>query len=505
MMFAELVIDLDDVAVDVGKALRRNVPVLPNILKIAELWRKLGVTVTAMHVIAPGTSLRSPGKPRFEELHVDAWWETEAPFAEEADFEATLVRSAINDDGPIGHHALVVSTALRRSDELATSPKSSDARVIVMSNSQSVAPAVTYARGVPVMLAGTIVVDATISHARLDRAWMGMLTNRFSIVSLPDIDLRSGRAWRNNVAITTPPDSLRGRDHSVAVLPPYAASLVLFDPGHFAVLDGIVESTPDPLGVAAVVQMLGLGELVHVETPSNPLASPDLVEAQLVATLYRFSTDHPEIPIIIASGRPGLIVATSDLETYGLCNGRRFLRLCLPYREDTLNEAALAGRQMVSRVIIESSLSEPFFAEEDSTIRSASRSEDELDGSASPTLFLFTNPAVTRESSTTWRDSTNRRFLVLGDEVLEAVPADELDRPALPVSLGGCTDFSARRPNLQPGAIVEGILDTTRQRWIVVSDPIERREIARTLERTASDDQTLVSPESVKAIEGAAA
>ena len=48
MMFAELVVDLDDVGNDVGKALGRDVLVLPSLIKIVELWSELGVTVTAV-------------------------------------------------------------------------------------------------------------------------------------------------------------------------------------------------------------------------------------------------------------------------------------------------------------------------------------------------------------------------------------------------------------------------------------------------------------------------
>lgn len=479
-MFAELVIDLDVVGDDVGKAMGRDSAVLPSMIKIVQLWRSLGVEVSAIHLVVAGYSLRTSGRPSFEEHHVGTWWETETASVEENGLDVTIVPSAVNDEGPVGNDALVVTTALRRSDELVEDSDSPASLVIVMSNSEAVAPAVTHARGVPVMLADTEAVDAELAHAHLDLSWMGMLANRYSPLELPDVELRDGRPWRGNDPICTSFDSLLGRDDSAATLPAFAASVVLFDPEHFAVHDGETDAIPDPLGVAAVVQMLGLGELVHVETPSEE-SSPELVEASFVATMYRFAKDNPDTPIIVASSRPGVVVATSDLEAYGLINARRFLRLCLPHRDEVFNEMALTGRQSASRVIVERSLSEPLFAEEDTTIRSASLDEEESDRSASPTLFLFTNPAVTRETSHTWRAATRRRFLVLSEDVLGAKPADQLDDQPLPVSLGGCTDFRIRRPNLQAGSIVEGILDTTRERWIVVSDPIERREVARTL------------------------
>jgi hypothetical protein len=352
---------------------------------------------------------------------------------------------------------------------------------------------VTHARGVPVMIAGTIVPDSGLSHARLDLSWMGMLTNRFAAFSIPDIELRKGRPWADGVAVCTPYGGTEGRDPNTGVLPSFAASVAIFDPEFFRVSESDGEFTPDSAGVASLVQTLGLGELVHVEVASQD-STPDLAESRLVAALYRYAHDHPDAPIVVASGRPGLIVATSDLEGYGLINERRFLRLCLPTRESTFNETAFERRSAAARVVIERSLSEPLFAEGEeptpSLVQPAELAAEVIDHRdepasetearpSSPTLGLYTNPNTAKEASTNWRQSTQRRFLMMGAKATEAVPADTPDGQFLPVSLGGCTDFSLRRPDLRPGCVVEGILDASGERWIIVSDPIERRRAER--------------------------
>lgn len=477
-MHAELVIDLNEVGFDVGKALGRDAAVLPSLGKVATLWKALGVDVTAMHVVVPGYSVRSSGQPSFSELDARTWWATESVFLADETFDVHIVLSAVGDDGAVAQQSLVTTTALRRSDELAEDSADGDAIVIVMTNSPDAMVAVSHARGVPVMLAGTIEPTTEISHTRLDLEWMTMLANRFAPFSLAGVELRNGHPWRNGKAICSSFVSTLGRDESLANLPSFAESVVIHDPDHFSVA-GPLDATPGASGIASVVEVLGLGELVHVEGPTTETASESLAETVLVATMYRYAADNPDTPIIIASGRPGLVVVASDLDAYGLINPRRFLRLCLPVRDSTFNEEAFDGRRMAARVLLERSLSEPLFADDDSSIHSVSLHESDSARASSPTLVLFTNPNNSRETTHEWRHTTSRRFLMLGAEVTEAVPADEPAGEFLPVSLGGSTDFALRRPDLHPGSIVEGILDTDRQRWIIVSDPIERRAVAR--------------------------
>lgn len=477
-MHAELVIDLNELGLDVGKAMGREGAVLPSLGKVASLWAALGVEVDAMHIVVPGYSVRSSGLPSFSEVHAETWWETESVFLEDEDFDVHVVLSAVGDEGPVGQTSLVATTALRRSDQLAADPATDGSIVIVMTNAPEASVAVSYARGVPVMLAGTAVPSTALAFARLDSAWMGMIANRFAPLSLPEIELRNGRPWANGAAICTPLGSVLGRDEAVASLPAQAESVVIHDPEFFTVPDESAEATPQAAGVASVVEVLGMGELVHVDSP--PEGTPEaLVETTLVAAMYRYATDHPKTPIIIASGRPGLVVVASDLETYGLINVRRFLRLCFPSRESTFNEETFGDRVMAPRVLLERSLSEPLFAEDDASIHSVSPTETDHGRQGSPTLVLYTNPNDTRETTQEWRQATGRRFVMLGSEVTEAVPADEPYGDFLPVSLGGSTDFSLRRPDLHPGSIVEAVLDTSRQRWIIVSDPVERRAVAR--------------------------
>ncbi len=478
-MHAELVIDLQDVSADVGKALGRDVAVHPSLGKIAALWKILGVDVSAIHVIVPGSYSRPSGQPRFSELRAQTWWETESVFLADEVFDVHVVPSAVGDEGTVAQQSLVTTTALRRSDELAAQGLDGEAIVIVMTNATEAGLAVSHARGVPVMLAGTAERTTEISHANLDLAWMAMLANRFASLSLPDVALRSGQPRRNGNALCPPFDSTLGRDESVAMLPPLAESIVIHDPEHFSVVDDDMDATPEASGIASVVEVLGLGERVHVETLGEDAETESLAETALVATIYRFATDHPNTPIIIASSRPALVAVASDLDAYGLINPRRFLRLCFPVRHSTFNEDGFEGRQMASRVLLERSLSEPLFAEGDSSIHSMSLHESNVGRESSPTLALFTNPNGGRQATHEWRHATGRRFLMLGADVTEAVPADEPTGEFLPVSLGGSTDFSLSRPDLHPGSIVEGVLDTKRQRWIVVSDPIERRAVAR--------------------------
>jgi len=190
---AELVIDLNQLGDDVGGALGRDVAVLPSLNKVAAMWSALGVEVTTMHLISPGHSIRSSERPDFGEIHLATWRETESVFIEDASFDAHISFCALGDDGPIGLHPLVVATALQRSYVMAQSG-SEEAMVIVMSNSAAVALAVTHARGVPVMIAGTTIPDSGLSLARLNLSWMGILTNRFAAFSINNIELQNGRA-----------------------------------------------------------------------------------------------------------------------------------------------------------------------------------------------------------------------------------------------------------------------------------------------------------------------
>jgi|GEM_PF-1648241 len=480
-MHAELVIDLHEAGIDIGKALDRDDLVLPSLGKIASMWKQLGITVDTMHLVVPGYPVQESGQPSFSELHVTTWWQTESAFLEDEDFEVHVVPSTVGDDGPVGQNSLVVATALRRSDELAADSTTSDVSVIVMTSAFDATVAVSYARGVPVMLAGCFPWGQEISHTHLKSDWLAQLANRHAPLRLRDVALRNGRPWSGGIAICPTLGSTLGRDESVAVLPTSAESAVIHDPEYFSVGTDSIDTAPGASGLASVVEVLGLGESVHVEGPLNGQPTDAMVEATLLATMYRYARDHPQMPIIVASGRPGLVVATCDLDAYGLANPRRFLRLCLPERNSILDEEIFIGRSMAARVLLERSLSEPLFADDDSSVHSIAIDSGDFNRTSSPTLVLFTNPNSAREISKEWRQSCGRRFLMLGAQVTEAAPADEPRSEFLPVSLGGSTDFKLRRPDLTPGSIVEGVLDTKRERWIIVSDPIERRAVARTI------------------------
>lgn len=483
-MHVELVIDLEQVGHDLGKELGRDTPVFPSLGKIALLWHNLGLHVSKMHVVMPGHSLSSPVQPSIQEERARTWWETESIYLEDEDFDVNIIHSSITDEGPVGHEGLVVTTALARSDEPATEV----GLVVIMSNAPSAAIAVSHARGAAVMLASTT-AHPRLAHICLDPSWMAGLANRLADLSMPDVTVHNGTPERNGTPIGTPYGSLLGRDGDVAQLPSFAESAVILDPEHFAISSSGAELTPSSTGLATTVQMLGLGRLAHVVTAKENDDSI-LAEVTLLATLYRFAADHPDAPIIVASSRPALVVATSDLDTFSLSNQRRFLRLCLPGRTGLFDESTFLGTNTTPRVLLEQSLSDPLFAGDDSTIVAPTINDRDGDGSSSPTVVLFSNPNTAREVTADWRTSTGRRFLSLGTDVLVATPADELDADPLPVSLGGCTDFARRRPDLHEGSIVEGILDTTRQRWIVLSDPIERRALVRSASNYDTSDDS---------------
>ncbi len=476
-MRAELIIDLHDVGTDVGRALGRDVAVLPALGNIAAMWRELGIDVTTMHVVAPADD-------SFSGRHTDAWWTTEQAFLDDQDFDVNLLRCPLGVDGPIALHELVITTALRRSDELAIDA-SHDSLVIVMSTAAEMAPAVTHARGVPVMIASTIIHDSSLSHARLDLSWMGVLKDRFAVISLSDVTIRDGRPWMGDIAISTPYTGTEGRDEKAATLPSFAESVAIFDPEYFQVSSPGGAASPRDAGLAAVVHTLGLGALVHIDDVTNYRGG----DAQVAAALYRYAADNPEAPIVVASARPSLIAITSDLDGYGISFPQRVLRLCLPERKTLYDEAGFATSSAACRIVIERTLTDPLFL--DDTI--------ELDGSheadrhlqvvpeggleqthqPSPTLKLYANPNTIREESGEWRVQNKRRFLLLGATGAEATPADGNDGSFLPISLGGCTDFELRRPALRPGCVVEGVLHPDGDRWLIVSDPIERRRRRR--------------------------
>ena len=489
-MRAELILDLHSVGADVGRAQGREISVFPALGNIAQLWRHLGVDVTSVHVVAPGVpGLKKAESPTFGELHTAAWWKTEQVFLDDQTFDASLSFCAVGDSGPVGLDELVTTIALSRSDALAAS---NDADlVIVMSNSSRTAPAVTYARGVPVMIAGTVVPDSSLSHARLDLSWMGLLKDRFAPVELDEVELRDGRPWSNGVASGTPFDRIDGRQSQAGVLPAFAESVALFDPEHFHVDDHL--ASPNDVGVASVIHTLGLGNLVHIDDVSSH--NPETADTSAAAALYRYATDNPDSPIVIASARPGIIAAASALDIYRIGNPERVLRLCLPTREECFNESSFVTAQAACRIVIESTLTEPLFGEDDrpelSLLEGGESNTQPTQRTTSPTLVLYANPNTIRDDSEEWRESRQRRFLLLGANGIEATPAHHGDGAFLPITLGGCTDFALRRPPLRPGCVVEGVLNEAGDRWVVVSDPIERRRSSRAM--SAPDSQGAVA------------
>ncbi len=487
-MRAELIVDLHDLGTDVGRALGRDVAVLPSLGNVSAMWNQLGIDVSAVHIVAATDD-------SFSGHHTDAWWTTEQAFLDDQDFEVELLRCPHGIEGPVALHDLVVTTALRRSDELAAN-EVDDTIVIVMSNSASVASAVTHARGVPVMIAATIIHDSGLSHTRLDLSWMGLLKDRFAVISLADIELRNGRPWLGDVAVSTPYTGTEGRDETAAALPSFAESIAIFDPDYFNVTDSSGSASPRDAGLAAVVHTLGLGSLVHIDDVSTYTNST----TEVAASLYRFAADHPDAPIVVASTRPSIIAITSDLDGYGIPQPERVLRLCLPERESTYDEASFATSSAACRIVIERSLTEPLFVDDEAAPADGDGDtgqrhlqlvpEDGTDLAAvrqpSPTLKLYANPNTIREESGQWRVANKRRFLLLGATGAEATPADAHDGSFLPISLGGCTDFTVRRPALRPGCVVEGVLHPDGDRWLIVSDPIERRRRRRTAKPDAA-------------------
>jgi len=472
-MLAEVVVDLLDLGDLVGEASGRGISVLPKLTSVTDLWEGLGLEVDTIHLIAPDFATRSEGDASFSELHAKAWWETEKVFVANESFSVQFHHSP-PAAGRIARDALMVTTALSRSDELTQSNE--DHLVVVMSNRPEVGPAVSYARGVPVMIAGTVVTDPGLAHIRLEQAWFADLGSRSAAIEL-DVELRAGRPWRDNVAIATPYGGTEGRLNRDWSLSQFSKSIAIFDPETFTIGKTSADSeaaAPSPTAIAATIQRLGLGELVHVEVADD---SDPMLDTSLVATLYRFAADYPTLSLTVVSSRPSLIIATSDLAAHSLPNPSRFVRLCVPERDAIFDEAVYANEIGACRVVLESSQTDSLFEQDDQATQT-------LDGS--PVLTLLSNPNTAREDSAKWREQTQRRFVLLGADAAEAVPADSADGPALPVSLGGCSDFLFRGPRLRPGVIVEALRSNDGERWIIVSDPIERRRRRRSDENGAS-------------------
>ena len=491
-MRAEIIIDLQGFAVDLGSALGRRLPTFPSLGRLARMWRALGIEVGAMHLIAPGGAITgrrdSPTRgPRetaadasFSELDLTSWWATEKVFAQDEDFEVSFHLCPKGTEGPLGLNSLMVTTALSRSDALAE--LDGDHQVIVMGSSASLAAAVTHARGAAVMIAGTTVPDSGLAHARLQPEWITLCRGRDnSDISLDGVELVRGRPWFQGVTVGTPYLGLEGRDESIAVLPSFAKSAVVLDPGTFylAAPDEDTVRTPGTQGIATLMQRLGFGELVHVET----IDDDERAQIDAVATTYRFAADDPSLPIMIASSRKSILVATNAASTFHLANRRRLLRLCLPEREVVFDESVLNERDSISRVVIDQSQLESLFADdipEDDTTDDGDESV-----SRSPVLTLYSNPNTSKADSERWRETTSRRLLMVGAKGDDATFANSPDGPFLPVALAECTDFAERPPILRAGAVVEGVISPEGDHWIIVSDPIERRAVARELATAA--------------------
>ena len=466
-MRAELVVDLSDLGQAIGKSSGRSVSVMPSLANLRRLWSHLGVDVTAMHIVAPDFTPRTDYEVPFGDLHAKAWWTSEQLFIEGEPFSVSLHHFA-SPATDTARDALVVTTALSRSDSLAST--GDDALIIVMSNRQGAAPAVTHARGVPVMIAGTLITDPGLAHVRLETQWLSDLNARHSVATPEGVELRAGRPWHHNKAIATPYGGIEGRLDTDWEVSAFAKSIAIFDPSTFSLgpAGSPTEITaPGATSLAATIQHLGLGELVHVHTidGDDPVAA-----TAAVATLYRYGADHRDQAIIVASTRDSLIIVTSDLNGYSMPNPKRFIRLCVLEREVTFDEEVYAHDRGACRMVLEQSQSSLLFSQSE---------ESELEIDDERVLTLVGNPNTARQDAVAWRKQSQRQFLILGPDGAVASPAEESAGSALPVSLGGCSDFAARGPRLRPGAIVEGVRSQDGERWVIVSDPIERRKSRR--------------------------
>ena len=484
-MEAELVLDLHDLGDVIAAQAGRQAALLPTLDNIDALCRHLGIEITGFHLTVP-RSIRGTGDEdtSFNGLLTKAWWQAEQALLDDASYSVSFHYFPV-DAARAARDALTVTTALGRSDALANRTKKRI--VVVMSERVSVSPAVTHARGVPVMLAGSVIPDPGLAHVRLDPDWLAGLNDRLAAPAMDGVELRSERPWRDGVALATPYGGFEGRHQFEPNMSQFAKSFALFDPTTFEM--GIGQNsgaiTPKGMGIASTIERLGLGELVHVEMPD---ADDELDDTTLVATLYQFAAAYPDFPITIVSTRPSLIAATSDLNTYSMPNPRRFIRLCVPERPITFDERVHTNDLGACRVVLESSQSASLFPD----AGTEQQDQPTHDVSGSPILTLWSNPNRQREDVAEWRDKTHRRFLMIDADTLEASPADSTSGPVLPVALGGCTDFEARPPVLRAGSVVEGVLSADEQRWIVVSDPIERRHAQRSdsPDGTTSDSQS---------------
>ncbi len=467
-MLAELVVDLSDLGDSIGHASGRSISTLPKLTSLTRMWKRLGIEVTSILLVAPDFVPRSENSPStFEILHTSAWWKSEQVFLDDSSPSVSLVHYPPQLRGGASD-ALVVTTALARSDALARAQV--DRLVIVMSNRAGVAPAVTHARGVPVMIAGTIIADPAIAHVRLDREWIRTLNARHSSMDLDGVELRAGRPWQHDEAISTPYGGLEGRLSTDWSVSGFAKSIALYDSSAFSLGGSDVDETglaPEPEALATTIERLGLGELVHIDTVDG---KDPHIDTSSVATLYRYAADYPDLAIIVASSRETLIAVTSDLLAYSMPNPRRFIRLCVLHREITFDESVYANNFSACRMVLEKSQSELLF--DQSVV-------PQLPEEQRAALTLVGNPETIRQDAVDWRRESQRRLLLLGAHGLSAGPADALGEAFLPVSLGGCSDFEARHPRLRPGAIVEGVRSADGERWVIVSDPVERRRWSR--------------------------
>ena len=449
---AELVIDLNDLGLAIGRAKGQPVPVYPALTRLAEMWATFDIEVTAIHMVTtgPGTD-----QPRIaDELFFDAWWKIESLLSADAPFAVhhlTCARKADAPNSPLGLHGLVVNTALSRSDQLVDEPDHEDMSIIVMSNEPSVANAVTYARGVPVILAGTTIPDSDFCHVRLETDPLALLAARV---------LSGDAPAANEIALAGVVEpSTNGRREDLGELPDDAGSVVLVDPRHFLVPTSDAEDTEDagtwsvPERVVAAVETMGLGSGPHLVA-----LDPDRSEADVFAMLYRFTHDHPNVSILIASNCPSVIAATADLSKYNLSNPRRVQRLCTPERSTRFDDTPYVTSHAASRVVVEQRV---------------------LDLLQRPLESQAETPEERQEATTEWRRNNKRRYVMLGAHGKEATPADSADGNFLPLTIDSCTDFALRPPALRPGLVIEAVLNERGTEWTVVSDAIERRSRRR--------------------------
>ena len=447
-MRAELVIDLNDLGLTIGRAKGRSIAIYPALARLAEMWAAFDVEITSMHLVTTGPGVDQARTA--EELFFDAWWKIESVLSEESSFAVshlTSARAVGAPPVPLGLEGLVVNTALSRSDLLARQPENDDISVIVMSNSPSMANAVTYARGVPVVLAGTTIPNPDLSHVRLEPDPLALLATRVSSSDTPDA---------NEIALAGRVEpSTNGRRNEIGKLPDNAESVVLVDNRHFLLPDptGDEKTTSVAKRIVAAVETMGLGTNPHLVEFAE-----DRSEADVFALLYRYANDHRNVPILVASSCPSVIAATSDLPSYQVPNPRRIQRLCTPERMTTFDDTPYLTSRAASRVVLERRV---------------------LDLLENPVSDRPATQDAQREATTKWRQDNQRRYVLLGAHGKEATPADSADGHFLPLRIDSCTDFTLRPPALRPGLVVEAVLNDEGTEWTVVSDAIERRRRRR--------------------------